>query len=228
MAKYLIVVAHPDDEVLGAGGTIYKLGKSDNTFDVAYLCANVQARAGRPNDKQLEEDIIKSTKLLKINNVYKGTFPNIKINTTPHLEVVQFIEQTIISSEPDIIITHHPADTNNDHYQTSVACQEAIRLFQRRSDIKPISEVWYMEVPSSTEWDINSSIHKYNPNLFVEIEKAGVEQKIAALNAYSGVMRAYPHPRSVENLSALATYRGAQAGLMYAEAFECVFRRITQ
>ena len=149
------------------------------------------------------------------------------MNTISHLNLVQFIESVIINSKPDIIITHHPSDVNNDHYQTSIACQAAIRLFQRRNNIKPITELWYMEVPSATDWDINSSTQKFTPNVFVEIEKNGIKQKIKALQAYKGVIRKYPHPRSIENLSGLATYRGAQSGVMYAEAFESVFRRVT-
>ena len=66
------------------------------------------------------------------------------MNTVPHLQLVQFIESAIKDSGPDIVITHHPADTNNDHLQTSMACQEAVRLFQRRPEVKRIKEVWYI------------------------------------------------------------------------------------
>ena len=224
--KYLVVAAHPDDEVLGAGGTIYKFVKSGDNVDLAIMCAQADARANKPADEELKKDMRESTKLLGINKIYEGTFPNIAMNTVSHLQLVQFIEKAITDSKPDIIITHHPADTNDDHRQTSVSCQAAIRLFQRRNDAKPINEVWYMEVPSSTDWTIDSSLHKFNPNIFIQIGTIGLEQKITALKIYRGVMRDYPHPRSVENLSGLAAYRGAQSGLVYAEAFECVFRRI--
>ncbi len=226
MAKYFIVAAHPDDEILGAGGTIYKLATQGHFVDVCFMCGDVTARANRPDDNQLNEDIQKSSKLLGIHKIYKGTFPNIEMNTVSHLKLVQFIESSIIESKPDVIITHHPSDTNNDHHQTSIAAQAAIRLFQRRNDVKPINEMWYMEVPSSTDWAIDPSVHKFNPNTFVEIGKEGIEQKINALKIYRGVMREYPHPRSVESLTGLAALRGSQSGLMYAEAFECAFRRI--
>ena len=86
------------------------------------------------------------------------------VNTVPHLQLVQHIERAILESEPDIVITHHPADTNNDHLQTSMACQEAIRLFQRRTEVKLIQELWYMEVPSCTEWALNTAINRFQPN----------------------------------------------------------------
>ena len=225
--KYLIVVAHPDDEVLGAGGMIYNLSHNNNLFDIAILCTNVEARSNKTDDKRLKNNIESVKKRLGIKKIYSGTFPNIAMNTIPHLQLVQFIEKALLDSKPDIVITHHPSDVNNDHYQTSIACQAAVRLFQRQSNVKPINELWYMEIPSATDWNINPTIYGFKPNIFIEIKKAGIKQKIHALKMYSGVMREYPHPRSVENLSALATCRGAQSGLSYAEAFECVFRRLT-
>lgn len=100
---------------------------------------------------------------------YEAAFPNIEMNTVPHLKLVQFIESAIMESEPDIVITHHPADTNNDHLQTSMACQEAIRLFQRRPEVKRVKEVLYLELPSCTEWKINNAFNTFNPNCFVEV-----------------------------------------------------------
>ena len=224
--NYLFVVAHPDDEVLGAGGTIRKLTKQGHKVEVCILSAEAQARAFRPEDNELNDDMHTALQLLGVSKCYEGTFPNIQLNIVPHLELVQFIEKAIMASGAEVVVTHHPADTNNDHLHTSLACQAAIRLFQRRTDVKPLREFWYMEILSSTEWSVNSAMNKFNPNLFVEIGKDGVESKIEALKSYRGVMRPYPHPRSEEALAGLAAYRGAQAGCFYAEAFECVLRRV--
>lgn len=187
-------------------------------------CARRRRRAFRPEDKELDEDLNASSDFLGIHRKFEATFPNIEMNTVPHLKLVQFIESAIRESEPDIIITHHPADTNNDHLQTSLACQEAIRLFQRRPEVKRVRELWYMEVPSCTEWKINSAMVTFNPNCYVEVGKEGVDAKVKALSMYRGVMRPYPHPRSAEFIEGLAAYRGGQWGLMYAEAFEVVVR----
>ena len=117
--KYLIVVAHPDDEVLGAGASIYKWTRNGDIVDVAIMSTEAKARAFRPGDEELNDDLDESSAFLGIQKKFEATFPNIEMNTVPHLKLVQFIESAIKESEPDIIITHHPADTNNDHLQTS-------------------------------------------------------------------------------------------------------------
>lgn len=224
--NYLLVVAHPDDEVLGAGASIRKWTQAGHKVDVCIMCTEARARAFRPGDSELNDDLNAATASLGVGRTFEGTFPNIEMNTVPHIRLVQFIESAIRESEADVVITHHPADTNNDHLQTSLACQEAVRLFQRRPEVKPLREFWYMEVPSCTEWALNTGLNRFQPNLFVEVGKEGVEAKIAALAKYRGVMRPYPHPRSPEAIEGFAAYRGCQSGCNYAEAFEVVLRRI--
>ena len=222
--KFLIVVAHPDDEVLGAGASIYKWIKNGHSVDVCIMSSEAKARQFRPEDKELQNNTDESLRYLGVNNIYRADFPNIEMNTVPHLHLVQFIEKTLQVSAPDIVITHHSSDTNNDHVQTSKACQAAVRLFQRRTDMKRIKEVLYMEVPSSTEWNIDNPSDAFHPNCFVEIGVDGVRAKSEALAKYRGVMRAYPHPRSEEYLKSLACMRGSQWGLEYAEAFQVAIR----
>lgn len=223
--NYLIVVAHPDDEVLGAGATIAKLTAEQHEVSVCILSANAEARNFRPNDEILLNDTNQALDYLGIRKTIRGDFPNIKLNTVPHLEKVQFIERAIIETGAQAIFTHHPSDTNNDHMETSLACQAAIRLFQRNPSIPPMKQVFFMETLSATEWSVNTSMNPFRPNTFVEIGETGIKAKIHALSLYRDVMRDYPHPRSPEALEGLAAYRGAQAGCKYAEAFECVFQR---
>lgn len=221
--NYLVVVAHPDDEVLGAGATIHKLIKEGHKVAVAIMVS--QAAARKDLSSTLASDETEAMKIMGVEKVYTADFPNIKMNTVPHLELVQFVESCIEDWEADAIITHHPADTNNDHVQTSYAVQAASRLFQRRPNMPSLKQLLYMEVPSSTEWSFDSSANRFSPNYYVEIGREGVDVKVRALSAYKGVMRPYPHPRSKEALEGLAAYRGVQAGCNYAEAFESVFMR---
>lgn len=221
--NYLVVVAHPDDEVLGAGATINKLIKEGNKVAVAIMVSQAAARKDLSNT--LSEDERKALSIIGVEKMYHANFPNIKMNTVPHLELVQFIEKCIEDWNADAIITHHPSDTNNDHVQTSYAVQAASHLFQRRDNLPDLKELIYMEVLSSTEWSFDTSANRFSPNYFVEIGREGINLKIKALSAYKGVMRPYPHPRSSEALEGLAAYRGVQAGCNYAEAFECAFKR---
>ena len=224
--NYLFVVAHPDDEVLGGGATISVLTNRGHNVDVCVMCAEAKARSYRPSDDELCYDFNESCEILGVRKQFCGAFPNIEMNMIPHIELVKFIEEAILASRPDVIITHHPSDTNNDHLHTSLACQAAVRLFQRKPEVKALEEVWFMEVLSSTEWSVNSAMNFFKPNTYVEVNCEGVEKKLRALEAYRDVMREYPHPRSKEAIEGLAAYRGAQAGCNYAEAFECVLRRI--
>jgi len=221
--NYLIVVAHPDDEVLGAGATINKLISEGHKVAVAIMCGQADAR--KDLSSTLAQDEAEAMKIMGVKKVYHSNFPNIKMNTVPHLELVKYIESCIEDWNAEAIFTHHPSDTNNDHVMTSYAAQAASRLFQRREGLPRLKQFIYMEVPSSTEWSFDSSSKRFTPNMFVEVGLEGVELKLKALAAYKGVMRPYPHPRSDEAIRGLAAHRGVQAGCNYAEAFECVFYR---
>jgi len=218
---YLVVVAHPDDEVLGAGATIKKLTQTGHRVAVAILSSTVEERSGRSNF--LKQEIEEVRKSLGVEKYYLGVFPNIKMNTVPHIDLVKYIEQCIADFEADAIITHSSSETNDDHIHTSKATQAASRFFQRKEGVKSLKKLMYMEVPSSTDWSFDNSLNHFSPNYFVEIGTGGVESKIKALNLYSGAMRQYPHPRSAESIRALAIYRGSCAGCDMAEAFECVY-----
>ncbi|MBP3728665.1 MAG: PIG-L family deacetylase [Lachnospiraceae bacterium] len=219
----LFVVAHPDDEVLGAGATISKLVREGHQVAVCTMANHASARANLSDT--LSQDQAEAFRIMGVHRAYAGSFPNIRMNTIPHLELVQFIESVVEDWSAESIYTHHPSDTNNDHVMTSYACQAASRLFQRKEGVPPLKQFIYMEIPSSTEWSFDSSSNRFSPNMFVEVGKEGVDLKLKALAAYRGVMRSYPHPRSPEAISGLAAFRGVQAGCFYAEAFESVFFR---
>lgn len=219
----LVVVAHPDDEALGAGGMIHRLAKSGNNVDCCILSGNVSARLNRPEIHELHRDLNDARRILGYRNVELGAFPNIEFNTEPHLRLVQYIERQIENFESQIIFTHHPSDLNNDHTMTAHACLAASRLWQRRSSIPRLEALYFMEVASSTEWAFPGHNHGFQPNTFVELGEEDLAAKVSAVAAYRNVMRPVPHPRSKENIAAMARFRGSQAGYIYAEAFQKVF-----
>lgn len=218
----LSVVAHPDDEILGFGATTIKLTKQGHKVTNCILSGEVKARRYKPKEKQLLEDLHNAQKIVGAELPIIGKFPNIEFNTVSHIELVQFIEKAIEDTQPDYIFTHYPYDLNNDHYHVSKACQAAARLFQRKP-LKPLKGLFFMEIQSSTDWAFPVDSNVFVPDMFVEVGEELLNLKIRALSAYRGVMREYPHPRSIESLKGIATYRGSQAGIRYAEAFKTAF-----
>ena len=223
---FLVVVAHPDDETLGFGGTSHMLTANGCRVHSAIVVGDAEARGTRPDTRQLWIDTERAHERLGMEPPIRGHFPNIRLNTVPHLELVQFIEDAIRATKPDVVVTMHPSDINDDHHQVSLACQAAARLPQRQPDVHAISALFFMEVLSSTEWSIAPG-SPFRPGVFFEIGQEGLEAKLAALESYQGVMRTYPHSRSREAVSALATLRGSAAGLHLAECFEVGFLRVS-
>lgn len=220
----LVVVAHPDDEVLGFGGAGSLCVKEDEKVQPVILCGGVGARTQRPTDSELYEDTIRANSVLGFKKPVFGSFPNILMNTVGHLDLVRFIEKQIEYFQPDKIFTHHPSDLNDDHKQVANACMAASRLFQRRQDLHPIKGLYFMEVLSSTDWAFSTNGNIFNPQIFIDITNV-LDQKIEALSCYRNVMRNTPHPRSLEVLRGHASYRGGQSGYLYAESFQLAFQR---
>lgn len=219
---FLTITAHPDDEILGFGASSSFLTQKGHKVINLILSGQVEARRYRPSQTELESDTANAQSIVGAEPAILGPFPNIKFNTVPHLDLVQFIEMHIEDIQPDYIFTHHPYDLNNDHYHTSKACQAAARLYQRKP-IKPVKGLYFMEIPSSTDWAFPVDGQKFTPNTYIEVGEEGVMAKLQALAAYKGVMRDFPHPRSEEVIKSYAAIRGAEAGLKYAEAFQVAF-----
>jgi len=219
----LVVVAHPDDEILGFGGSgSFYVGRGEKVVPVI-LCGEVDARTHRPTDKDLYEDIVAANSLVGFESPDFGAFPNIRMNTVAHLELVQFVEKQIVKYRPDRIFTHHPLDINDDHKQVSNACMAAARLFQRRDDIPALKGLYFMEVLSATDWSFPTGASGFQPQLFVDITST-IDNKINALASYRNVMRDAPHPRSESVVRGHASYRGGQSGFMFAESFQVAFQ----
>lgn len=216
---YLIVAAHPDDEVLGAGATIHNIIKNGNTVNVCLLSQWSPTR-----DDNLQDGIKESHKILGVHKSYVGDFGCMRFKDADHHEIVRFIESCIIDCQPHVVITHHPADVHVDHGITAECCLEAIKLPQRQiSNVEPIRKVMFMEVPSSTDWNISTANGVFIPNMYYGVEDEDINAKIEAIGVYNNVLRRRPHPRSEQNIKAMSLVRGSQCGCMNAEAFQLVF-----
>jgi LmbE family N-acetylglucosaminyl deacetylase len=220
----LVVVAHPDDEVLGFGASGALYASRGVPVRACIAVSKAAARRQRPDTDKLTDDIHAAQQVLGFGRPILGDFPNIQLNTIPHLELVQFIESAIRETAADTIVTHHAGDINDDHRQVARACQAAARLAQRSPGTLRLRSLMSMEVLSSTDWQFPGTAPVFTPTTYIEVGEQYLQRKIDALASYEAVMRPYPHPRSTDALRALATVRGAQSGTHLAEAFETAFR----
>jgi LmbE family N-acetylglucosaminyl deacetylase len=204
----LVVVAHPDDEVLGCGGTIARYsdkGAKVNTLILTHgRGENIISNA---NEAANFLGIIPPTML---------EFPDQELETVPVGKIALSIGQAITRWEPDVIYTHSGADLNSDHRRTL----EAVLIASRPggSGNPFVDEVY--SCASAGEWSYGR-FGTFSPNVFVNIKNT-LHQKLRALECYESEVRNFPHPRSGRALTSIAQAWGTCAGLEYAEAFELV------
>lgn len=225
----LVIAAHPDDEVLGCGGTIARLAAEGREVQIAILVEGLTSRdEQRDADKHavalagLRITAQHVVTLLGARALHTFGLPDNRLDTVAMLDVVKICESLIERIQPTVVLTHHAGDLNVDHRVIAQAVLTATRPIAGG----PVLQVIAFEVASSTEWAFQRIEPLFRPNLFVDIE-ATLPHKIAAMKAYDGECRAFPHPRSPEALEAQARRWGATAGLMAAEAFE-IARSITR
>lgn len=222
MSTVLVVVAHPDDEVLGCGGTIARYARDGHAVHVLVLADGVGARyatsasdAARAPERARRTDALhRAAGILGVSGVEVADFPDNAMDTVPILHVAQRIEQTIAGLSPQVVLTHHAGDVNQDHRQTHDAVVAACRP-QRGH---PVHTLLTFEVASSTEWQLPGTRVPFEPSWFVDTTDT-LELQLTALEAYAEELREWPHPRSVRGLRARAEWRGATVGCAAAEAF---------
>ena len=223
----LVVAAHPDDEVLGCGGTMARM--ADEGWDVSVLIlaegatsrAEKRDRGAHASDlSALAESARRAAGILGATGVELADFPDNRMDGVELLDVVQRIEEVIAKVRPVRVLTHRLGDVNVDHTVVHHAVAAACRPLPASS----VAEVLYFEVPSSTEWRFAHATPAFAPNLFVDIESS-LDRKLRALEAYASEMRPFPHPRSIQAVEHLARWRGATVGRRAAEAFE-ISRRV--
>ena len=218
MTRVLVVVAHRDDETIGAGGTLARHAEAGDEVLAISMTYVVGARRGRrgEEDKQIRlENSEQAAVILGISWLKSGDFPDNRMDTVPFLEIVQFIESAQKDFAPEKVYTHFVGDLNVDHVLTA---QATLTAFRPEPD-QFCNQVVGFEVASSTDYGALSGRGLFRPDLFVGI--AGQwDKKKAALQAYGSELRTYPHSRSIESLENLNRLRGNQVGLNFAEAFQ--------
>lgn len=219
--RVLVIAAHPDDEILGCGGTIASHIHRGDLVDVAILGEGLSARGNpgqyqlTPEKEALEKAAIEANRILGVTSIHRHQFPDNRLDSVDLIDVAKVVEDLIKKVNPNVVYTHHYGDLNVDHRMISQAVLTACRPMPGSN----IETVLFFEIASSTEWQAQTAGFAFHPNWFTDISHT-LEKKLKALSAYSSEMRPWPHARSIEALEHMARFRGSQVGLIAAEAFQ--------
>ena len=228
----LVIIAHPDDEVLGMGGTILKHAKNGDSVTVAYLTTGITSRRSvnyktnpkyEPTKKQeadmqkqikeLRSDAKRVCKFLKVKKTMFFDYPDNELDTISLLKIIKTVEKLVKETKPERIYTSHFGDLNIDHRIVYESVLTAVRPTELT-----VKEILCFELLSSTEWSFS---YEFKPNYFIDI-KNELENKIKAMKLYKNEIRKYPHPRSVESIKHTACKWGTVSGFFAAEAFQLI------
>ncbi|MBK8368414.1 MAG: PIG-L family deacetylase [Bacteroidetes bacterium] len=227
--KVMLVVAHPDDELLGLGATMNKLIKEHNVnTHVVILGEGITSRSDVRDQKKWaaelkthRKNIQTAQKAIGYHSVSIYDFADNRFDTVALLDLIKVIEKQKRAFQPDVIFTHHGGDVNVDHQRTFEAVVTACRPMAHEK----VKTIITFETPSGTEWRSPSDPRHFLPNVFFSVSKKNIEAKIKGMESYEFEKRTYPHPRSPQALTIQAQRWGVAVGTDFAEAF-CVIRSI--
>ncbi len=207
----LVIAAHPDDEVLGMGGTIKKLTKQKNKV---HLCV-ISDGAAAVKDKEVliekrRKACLKSGKLLGISTFDFLMLPDMKLDDIPQLQINLQIEKLIKKYNPSTVYTTPYSDFHKDHQKI-----HECTLVATRPASSKVKHVLSYEIPGTVK-------STYSPTVFEEITTKELNDKITAFKFYTTEIKKYPHPRSIESIKNLSMHRGIESGVKNAEAFRLI------
>lgn len=214
--RVLVVAAHPDDELLGCGGTLARHAADGHEVHILILATGATSRSDSRQDEvaALQMAAQKAADVIGAQQPRFAGFPDNRMDSVDLLDVVQAVETVSREIDPQIVYTHHAGDLNIDHQITHRAVLTAFRPLPEAT----CQAIYTFETLSSTEWGPLCGAHAFQPNHFVDITDT-LDRKCAALACYASEMRPFPHPRSEQAINTLAALRGASVGVPAAEAF---------
>lgn len=221
MKNILVVSAHPDDETLGMGGTLMKLkGKGDKLswLIMTNLCESGGYDGERIKERQIE--IEKVAEYYGFSNVFKLDYPTTMLDTISKKQIVDSVVRVVKEVVPTQVYVPFKNDVHSDHRVTFDTVVSSTKSFNHER----INKILCYETVSETEFAPSLQEKAFVPNNYSDITEY-LDSKLEVLQLYKGEYKPHPFPRSIENVTALATFRGATAGVKYAEAFVVIKER---
>jgi len=213
----LVIAAHPDDEVLGVGGTIRRHADAGDSVHILVVTEGTTAQYDDATIiEQKRAQVRESGSILGVDDTQFADLPDMQLDTIAHTELNAVLEDAITAVQPDTVYTHTASGLNEDHRQIQHSTLVAARPYSG------VTDIYSYFVGSSSEWA--PSTPRFDPRMFVSIDDT-IETKIEALECYATELRPYPHPRSPKRVREYAAYFGGHVGARYAEAFEVVRTR---
>ena len=213
------VVAHPDDEIIGLGGTILKHINNGDEFQIIILCEGKSSRYEKYEYmdsnilKKYNEETKESMECLGVNNYMLCNYPNNRLDTLPLLDIIKDIQKKLDEFRTSRVYTHSYSELNIDHLIVNKAVSTAVRALPNAY----VKELLFFSTLSSTE-QARTIGQFFEPNFFVDISDF-IEEKIKAMSCYKSELRSAPHPRCLENIRANDRVCGSKIGCNYAEEF---------
>jgi LmbE family N-acetylglucosaminyl deacetylase len=220
ITKTLVIAPHPDDEVLGVGGTL--LRRKAEGVKVAWLIVTaISVQSGWSDDKvnQRAEELKRVSELFGFDEVFTLNFPTTQLDRVPMSDLVTGISEAFRAFEPEEVFLPHPSDVHTDHRIVFEAAASCTKWFRYPS----VKRVLAYETLSETDFGLGTD-QGFRPNVFIDIEPF-LDDKLRAMEIYASELGVFPFPRSHEAIRALTALRGAASGFKAAEAFELLRER---
>ena len=212
----LVIAAHPDDELLGCGGTIAKHIRNGDNVCFVIVCEGSSHRGVDQEDNEQHHALL-AAKILGVQDVKMLGFPDQKLDTYTLTEIITPLEEIVNSFRPSIVYCQYGGDINRDHELLFKAIMVAVR-----PTVEFIDSVYAFDTASSTEWAYPRS---FTPDTWVDINDT-LELKLEAMSCYKSELCDYPHPRSLKGLENKAKAWGNQACMEAAEVFMTIRRSL--
>ncbi len=220
-SKILVVAPHPDDEVLGAGGTLLRR-KAEGATVAWLIVTSISIETGWSAEKmkQRANEIKRVTELFDFESVFELNFPTTQLDQVPMSDLVAAVSNVFKTFEPEEVFVPHPSDVHTDHRVVFNAVASCTKWFRYPS----VKRVLAYETLSETDFGLGTS-QAFRPNVFIDIEPY-LDDKLRAMDIYASEVGAFPFPRSHQAIRAQATLRGVASGFKAAEAFELLRERL--